>query len=157
MFHRRPFNFSRPESISLAVNIPSPKEVKMIPWLQSIFNFPLSGDINQEIDPDWFFYAIDSEVGDSEIEKEIFSKVASYGKQIGMLTEVLLSVADELKLNDKNIKTLSKLRELQDRVDAIKTSKKKRVKENAKAILDKLQACDQEAFDSLMEDYRKQS
>ena len=65
----------------------------MLPWLQSNFNFPLSGNVNQRIEPDWFFGTIDSEVGDSEVEKEVFLKVASYGKQIGILTEVLLSIA----------------------------------------------------------------
>lgn len=125
----------------------------MLPWLQSNFNFPLSGDVNQKIEPDWFFGTIDSEVGDSEIEKEIFLKVASYGKQIGMLAEVLLSIAENQKLNEKDIKTLSKLKELQDKVEAIKTSKRERVKENAKNILNKLRDCDSDGFKSLLKEY----
>ena len=125
----------------------------MLPWLQSNFNFPFSGDVNQKIEPDWFFGTINSEVGDSEIEKEIFLKVASYGKQIGMLAEVLLSIADNLKLNEKDIKTLSKLKELQDKVEAIKTSKQERVKENAKNILSKLRDCDSDGFKSLLKEY----
>ena len=125
----------------------------MLPWLQSNFNFPLSGNVNQRIDPDWFFGTIDPEVGDSEIEKEIFLKVASYGKQIGMLTEVLISIADELKLNGDSNTTLSELKDIQSKVDAIKSSKKERVKENAKIILDKLKACDPEGFKSLLREY----
>jgi hypothetical protein len=128
----------------------------MLPWLQSNFNFPFSGDVNQKIEPDWFFGAIDSEVGDSEIEKEVFLKVASYGKQIGMLTEVLLSIADNLKISRENIKTLSKLKELQVKVEAIKTSKKERVKENAKIILNKLRDCDSEGFKSLLKEYENE-
>jgi hypothetical protein len=128
----------------------------MLPWLQSNFNFPFSGDVNQKIEPDWFFGAIDSEVGDSEIEKEVFLKVASYGKQIGMLTEVLLSMADNLKISRENIKTLSKLKELQVKVEAIKTSKKERVKENAKIILNKLRDCDSEGFKSLLKEYENE-
>ena len=128
----------------------------MLPWLQSNFNFPFSGDVNQKIEPDWFFGAIDSEVGDSEIEKEVFLKVASYGKQIGMLTEVLLSIADNLKISRENIKTLSKLKELQVKVEAIKTSKKERVKENAKIILNKLRDCDSEGFNSLLKEYENE-
>lgn len=125
----------------------------MLPWLQSNFNFPLSGDVNQKIEPDWFFGIIDSEVGDSEIEKEIFIKVASYGKQIGMLAEVLLSIADNLKLNEKDIKTLSELKELQNKVEAIKASKRERVKENAKNILNKLRDCDSDSFKRLLKEY----
>ena len=128
----------------------------MLPWLQSNFNFPFSGDVNQKIEPDWFFGAIDSEVGDSEIEKEVFLKVALYGKQIGMLTEVLLSMADNLKISRENIKTLSKLKELQVKVEAIKTSKKERVKENAKIILNKLRDCDSEGFNSLLKEYENE-
>jgi hypothetical protein len=125
----------------------------MLPWLLSNFNFPLSGDINQKIEPDWFFGTINSEVGDGEIEKEIFHKVASYGKQIGMLTEVLLSIADNLKLDSENIETLSKLKELQTKVEEIKASKKERVKENAKNSLNKLRDCDLEGFKSLLKEY----
>lgn len=128
----------------------------MLPWLQSNFNFPLSGHVTQKIEPDWFFDTIEPEVGDSEIEKEVFFKVASYGRQIGMLTEALLSIADELKLNSEHIKTLSKLKELQAKVEAIKTSKQKRVKENAKLILDKLRRCDPEGFKSLLREYRNE-
>jgi hypothetical protein len=128
----------------------------MLPWLQSNINFPLSGDVNQKIEPDWFFGAINPEVGDGEIEKEIFQKVASYGKQIGMLTEVLLSIADNLKIDSKNIKTLSKMKELQTKVEEIKTSKKERVKENAKIILNKLRDCDSEGFKSLLKEYENE-
>lgn len=124
----------------------------MVPWLQSNYNFPLSGNVNQRIEPDWFFATIGPEVGDSEIEKEVFLKVASYGKQIGMITEVLVSIAEELKM-DSDSTTLSDLKALQAKVDSIKTAKKDRVKENAKLMLDKLKACDQEAFDTLLKEY----
>ena len=110
----------------------------MLPWLQSNFNFPLSGDVKQAIDPDWFFYTIEAEVGDREIEKEVFLKVASYGRQLGVITETLLSIADELKLSSENIEALSRLKQLQTEIDAIKISKRNRVNENAKTILDKL-------------------
>ncbi len=125
----------------------------MLPWLQSNYNFPLSGNVNQKIEPDWFFGAIDPEVGDSEIEKEVFLKAASYGKQIGMLTEVLISIADELKIDSDKNKTLAELKELQAKVEAIKTSKQKRVKENAKILMDRLKDCDPEGFKSLLGEY----
>ena len=94
-----------------------------------------------------------SEVGDSEVEKEVFLKVASYGKQIGILTEVLLSIADKLDLNDKDIETLKELKELQAKVEEIKASKEVRVKENAKRILDKLKSCDPKGLKSLLKEY----
>lgn len=126
----------------------------MLPWLQSNFNFPLSGNVNQKIEPDWFFGAIDSEVGDSEIEKEIFHKVASYGKQIGIIIDALISIGDQLEIDGKEISALEKLKELQKKVDSVKDEKKKRVRENARHILDKLKECDPEAFNKLLGEYR---
>jgi len=125
----------------------------MLPWLQSNFNFPFSGDVNQKIEPDWFFGSIDAAVGDGEIEKEVFLKVASYGKQIGMLTDLLLILAEELKLDHQRIKPLSELRALQIKVEAVKASKQNRAKENAKSILDKLKKCDPEGFQDLLKEY----
>ena len=103
--------------------------------------------------PDWFFNSIHSEVGDSEIEKEVFCKVASYGKQIGMLTEVLLSIADELEIDNKKIESLSELKKIQAKIEAIKRSKKERVRENAKTLLDKLKNSDREGLESLLREY----
>ncbi len=125
----------------------------MMPWLQSTFNFPLSGDVNQKIEPDWFFTAINSEVGDGEIEQEVFHTVASYGKQIGVLTDALLSVADELNLDQSKIEALVELKGLQTKVEVIKSAKKNNLKKNTKIMLDKLKHADQEAFDNLMDEY----
>ncbi len=128
----------------------------MLPWLQSNYNFPLSGSVNQKIEPDFFFGAIDPEVGDGEIEKEVFLKVASYGTQIGKIMEVLIPIADKLNIDGKDTKTLVELKELQAKIESIKTSKKNRVRENAKAILDKLKSSDSEAFDKLLKEYESQ-
>lgn len=94
----------------------------MIPWLQSNFNFPLSGDVAQNIDPDWFFETINPEVGDKEIEKEVFLKVASYGDQLGLIIKILIVIADEINLDNEQITTLTELKELQTKVQSIKTS-----------------------------------
>lgn len=125
----------------------------MFPWLQSNYNFPLSGNVQQHIDPDWFFSTIDAEVGDGEIEKEVFQKIASYGKQIGLLTEALLSMSAKLEMNEQDIPALKELTELQEKIEVIKTAKKQRVRKNAEKIMDKLQSCDPEGFRSLLDKY----
>lgn len=125
----------------------------MFPWLQSNYNFPLSGNVQQHIDPDWFFSTIDAEVGDGEIEKEVFQKIASYGKQIGLLTEALLSMSAKLEMNEQDILALKELTELQEKIEVIKTAKKQRVRKNAEKIMDKLQSCDPEGFRSLLDKY----
>ncbi|GAB6907201.1 conserved hypothetical protein [Desulfosarcina cetonica] len=125
----------------------------MLPWLQSNINFPLSGDVNQRIEPDWFFGSIGAEVGDGEIEREVFQKVASYGRQIGVLTDVLLSIIDQLDLDEGRIDALAALKTLHARVAEVKASKKERLQERARALLDKLEKSDAEAFKQLIDDY----
>ncbi len=127
----------------------------MIPWLQSNFNFPLSGDVAQNIDPDLFFETINPEVGDKEIEKEIVLKVASYGDQLGLIIKVLMAIADELNLNNEQIAALTELKELQVKIQAIKTSNQDRIKENARKMLDKLKNSDPEALNDLLKEYQK--
>jgi hypothetical protein len=69
----------------------------MFPWLW-IFapqvHFPWSGSVAQQIAPDtdWFFGSIQPGTGDARIEQQAFA-VASYGKQLGLITEVLLELA----------------------------------------------------------------
>ena len=69
----------------------------MYPWLflwAPQLQLPFSGDVAQRIEPrtQWFFDGIDSTSGDPVIERKAFD-VASYGRQLGLLTELLLDMA----------------------------------------------------------------
>ncbi|HXF45478.1 MAG TPA: hypothetical protein VNK91_05100 [Burkholderiaceae bacterium] len=69
----------------------------MFPWLwlwAPQLHFPLSGSVAQRIEPNtnWFFDAIAPQAGNGRIERKAF-EVASYGRQLGLITEVLLDVA----------------------------------------------------------------
>ena len=71
----------------------------MFPWLwywAPQVHFPWSGRVAQQIAPDthWFFGGIRPGAGDARIEEQAFG-VASYGKQLGLITEVLLALAQE--------------------------------------------------------------
>ena len=73
----------------------------MYPWLwfwAPQLHLPWSGNVAQRIDPNtrWFFQGIDPSAGDADIEEKAFS-VASYGRQLGLITEILIEVA-ELRL-----------------------------------------------------------
>jgi hypothetical protein len=64
------------------------------PWLwfwAPQLHFPFSGNVAQRIEPDtrWFFQGIDPSAGDPHIEEKAFA-VASYGRQLGLITEVLI-------------------------------------------------------------------
>ena len=122
------------------------------PWSQ--FNFPWSGDVVQRIDPDFFFGAIPSGAGIGEIEKEIF-KVASYGKQLGLITEVLLALAEEAKLTAEPKKSLDTLKDIHTKIERVKENKKDEIRNNARRVLDKLKASDEDGLKKLLNDYKK--
>lgn len=72
----------------------------MFPWLwfwSPHLQYPLSGSVEQDYKPftNWgFFGAIKPEAGDGQIEQKIFD-VASYGRQLGLITEVIMNHVEE--------------------------------------------------------------
>lgn len=97
----------------------------MFPW-QTVWaphlNFPWSGSVAQRIEPNtnWFFDSIDVHAGDGRIEKKAFEK-ASYGRQIGLITEVLLDLAvRENQLSTKAAESLHRLRKINEDIEEIK-------------------------------------
>jgi len=98
----------------------------MYPWLwlwAPQMNFPWSGDVAQEIEPStsWFFRGIRPAAGDAEIEEKAFS-VASYGKQLGLITEVLIDVAEQVSTQSaESTESLNRLKLIQEAIDRIKT------------------------------------
>ena len=69
----------------------------MYPWLflwAPQLQLPFSGDVAQRIEPrtQWFFDGIDTTSGDPVIERKAF-EVATYGRQLGLITELLLDMA----------------------------------------------------------------
>ena len=63
-------------------------------WAPHLY-LPFSGSVAQQIEPNtkWFFDSIPSSAGDAQIEKKAF-EVASYGRQLGLITEVLMDIAE---------------------------------------------------------------
>ncbi|MCP4699776.1 MAG: hypothetical protein GY862_23435 [Gammaproteobacteria bacterium] len=121
----------------------------MLPWSQYNYHFPLSGDVAQQID--WFSGHINPDSGDAEIEKEIFQKTASYGTQLGIITEVLLSINPDALTDSQPLK---QLKELQEKVENIKAEKKERTRKNAKRILDKLAQSDPKGLEEVLKKYK---
>jgi len=97
----------------------------MYPWLwfwSPQLHFPWSGSVSQNIEPNttWFSDLIKPGAGNASIEEQAFS-VASYGKQLGLLTEVLIEIAERSKgLSPEASKSLDSLREIKASIDAIK-------------------------------------
>jgi len=99
----------------------------MYPWLwfwAPQVHYPWSGALSQNIHPNtaWFSDLINPEAGNARIEQQAFS-VASYGKQLGLITEVLIGVAEQAQpLSPESAESLARLREIKAAIDAIKES-----------------------------------
>jgi len=122
----------------------------MIPSSQ--FNFPWSGDVVQHIDPDLIIGAIPAEAGDARMEKAIANK-ASYGRQLGLITEVLMALVDEVAPGIQTHKSHKKLKEIQEDAEKIKKEMKEATREAARRLLEKLSKNDREAFDQILQEF----
>jgi hypothetical protein len=121
----------------------------MFPWfflLAPQYHFPFSGGVKQDIAPDTtaFFNAIAPSAGDGRIEKAIF-EAASYGKQIGILSDVVLSLVAEDQITSAEAKqAIDQLIQLNKDVTTIKKMHTKHRVDTAIGILEKLQESDPE-------------
>jgi hypothetical protein len=91
------------------------------------FRLPLSGNVTQSINPwTWLFNPMGSQVGlininlgkssNPEVEEEVLTDIASYGKQLGRIEDVLAVLLDHFhpqqELAPKETKAIADLREL---------------------------------------------
>ena len=90
----------------------------MFPWLR----LPGSGDVWQKVTnvTDWFSPKVEMNfAGDPGIEQEVNQNVASYGRQLGLLTEVVLALADK-EAGVTSTVSVARLRAIEAEVNAIK-------------------------------------
>jgi hypothetical protein len=127
------------------------QEMRMFPWFwfwAPRFNYPWSGNVAQDISPDttWFFGAIKPQAGIGDVEKEIFD-VASYGRQLGLITEVLLSLASADTIDAaKATESLTRLKAIYAEIESVKAENSRRLAEATMAMLRTLRARDPDAF-----------
>ena len=107
----------------------------MFPWLWLFapqVHYPWSGAVAQHIAPetDWFFAGIAPTAGDSRIERQAF-EIASYGRQLGLLTEVLLDLAAQMPPRSaKGRESLARLQAIQAAIETLKQAEHERVAES---------------------------
>jgi hypothetical protein len=84
------------------------------------FHFPWSGAVAQAIDPDvtWFSQMIKQGAGYARIERRAIN-LASYGKQLGLITEVLLEQGQRDGAPDSA--SLRELKAIRARIEDIKS------------------------------------
>lgn len=97
----------------------------MFPWLwywAPQVHLPWSGNVAQQIDPDttWFFNAIAPSAGDGRVEQRAV-QVASYGRQLGLISELLLDLAAQTPpATPAGKKARQRLAEIERRIEAVK-------------------------------------
>lgn len=134
----------------------------MFPWFwlwAPRFNFPYSGSVAQDISPEttWFFGGIKPEAGNGDVEKEIFD-VVSYGKQLGLITEVLLSVASADTIDaEQATESLKRLKQIYAEIEKVKAENSRRLAEATIAMLRKLHARDRDAATRLLREFESGS
>jgi hypothetical protein len=119
----------------------------MIPWYwiwSPNLHFPWSGSVVQDNAPDlsWFFGAIRPEAGVGSIEKDVF-ETASYGKQLGLILDVLLPLVDkDFPPKEKTARALEDLKAVYHQIEQVKTAKKADMEHAAVALLRKIEEAD---------------
>ncbi|MCB2263012.1 MAG: hypothetical protein LGR52_08755 [Candidatus Thiosymbion ectosymbiont of Robbea hypermnestra] len=84
--------------------------------------------------------------GDQQIEEEIVANIASYGRQLGILSEVVLALA-EGKKSDK----LGQLKDTVGKIEGVKEKHSGDLEREIETRLEQLKDKDQGAFEKLID------
>jgi hypothetical protein len=110
--------------------------------------------LNQPILPGWSFGNIEVNfAGDAGIEKEVVADVASYGKQLGILSEAVLALAGDHPAERQ--KRLDRLREIVAEIEAIKTKHTADLAANARDAMKALADNDPDAVTRIALEFAK--
>lgn len=114
----------------------------------SIF-WPLSGNVEQRMVTPWFSPTITTNnfAGDAGIEERVVKDVASYGKQIGYLNEIVLALAEGKAPSKKSI---GQLANVVKEVEEIKAKQRRSRLDRAIDALDDLRKDQPEEYEKLI-------
>src|SRR5438094_5239389 len=115
-----------------------------------MFRWPLSGDVNQRITAPWFSPSLTVKyAGDPVIEDRVVTEVASYGRQLGWLSEIVLALAANKPVPQD---TLHRLKEAARNIEAIKNELRPQALEAARQALDRLEREEPQQYRELLGD-----
>jgi len=113
-------------------------------------NWPFSGNVMQQIAAPWFSPSVTFNfAGDPAVEDRVVSDVASYGSQLGWLTDIALALADERSPPEDSLK---KLRLAADQIAKIKEAVGQTAVQKANDALDDLQRDSAAEYEGLIRD-----
>ena len=113
-----------------------------------MFRWPLSGDVTQRITAPWFSPSVTVKyAGDPVIEDRVVTEVASYGRQLGWLSEIVLALATGKSVPPE---TLRRLEQAAKDVEAIKKELQVSPLDAARQALDRLQREEPQQYRELL-------
>jgi hypothetical protein len=108
----------------------------------------------QSILPGWSFSGVNvNYAGNPEIEKDVVEKVASYGKQLGIITDAVLALADGKKDN----KAIARLKEIAAKIEKLKDDNKASLSDQAREAMARLAKAEPATARRIAAEYTKAS
>ena len=114
-------------------------------WMPDFGHRPADRDDDANPTAAWLKPVTVSYAGDREIEDRVVSEVASYGKQLGLISDALLEIAD-----DRPGKAVERLRSVVNRVEQVKARFNRALEEKAEEAFTALLAADPVAAERLV-------
>ena len=115
-----------------------------------MFRLPLSGAVNQRITAPWFSPSLTvNYAGDPAIEDRVVTEVASYGKQLGWLNEIVLALAKKQSVPQE---TLNRLEKAVQEIETIKKEVQPSALDAANNALDQLKREQPDRYAELLRD-----
>jgi hypothetical protein len=123
----------------------------MTPFPNLMNLFPFAGGNWQTIDTRWWSPNIAVNfAGNAGIEREVNEDVASYGRQIGWLNDIVAALAtaapDAITGDPEAQNSLNKLKAAQDKIEEIKRRRKASALDSARDALEHLGVTDKDAY-----------
>ena len=120
------------------------------------FTWPFSlfapGNLSQPILPGWSFGNVSvNYAGNADIEKDVVEDVASYGRQLGIITDVVLELA--ANRSTKKGEPLQQLRDIAAQIKNIKEEHKRSLAEDASDAMAKLAKSDKAEAQRIARNY----
>ena len=117
-----------------------------------MFRAPWSGNVAQRITAPWFSPSLTvNYAGDAAVEDRVVTEVASYGKQLGWLTEIVIASANG---QPSPSETLARLEKAAREIDAIKEQSRASAIEAANNALDRLERDNPAQYNELLRERR---
>ncbi len=123
------------------------------PWMSWWSAFPQLTDLSQNISPNtsWFSPTVEYNfAGNRAVEADVVSNVASYGRQLGILTDAVLELGE-----DNDDPAMKRLRGLAEKIAERKKERKQTLEEDLQAKLDGLGESDPAMLERLIRRYAK--